>query len=183
MARRTTDEYLREPETVLPQELIYGMVRDAPAPTPGHQWTVGEFFVALKTHVEQRRLGRVYLAPIDVVLDSRRHLVVQPDLVFVSAERLTIVRDTIRGAPDLVVEVLSPQPRIGRLDERLAWFGEYGVRECWLVHQTASAVEVVAFGEGRIAARTVVSPAEPIRSLVLPDFTEPPGRILRQPLV
>src|SRR5688572_4422048 len=115
--RITTDEYFRTPETVLPQELVYGVVRDAPAPTPGHQWVVGQFFLALAEHIRLHAAGGVWLSPIDVVLDADRHLIVQPDLIVLSNRRLHIVSDRVRGAPDLVLEVLSPHPRIGRLDE------------------------------------------------------------------
>ena len=45
--RMTTDEYLRTPETLLPEELVYGFVRNAHAPTPGHQWALGRLFIAL----------------------------------------------------------------------------------------------------------------------------------------
>ena len=87
----------------------------------------------------------IWLSPIDVVLDRDSHLVVQPDLIVVAEARVGIVTDRVWGPPDLVIEVLSPAPRIGTLDERIAWFAQYGVRECWLVHQDARTVEVLEF--------------------------------------
>jgi Uma2 family endonuclease len=169
--RVTTDEYFRLPETLLPQELAYGFVREAPAPTPGHQCMVGELFVALKAHLERYGLGRAWLSPIDVVLDAEKDLVVQPDVIVVATERLSIVRDRVRGAPDLVVEVLSPHPRIGTLTEHLEWFAEYGVRECWLIHQMTLEIEVLVFGSGSVTSRRRYTRREPIRSVVLPDFS------------
>ena len=56
-------------------------------------------------------LGRVLVSPVDVVLDEKKALIVQPDIVFISRERIGIVRDRIWGAPDLVIEVLSPGTR------------------------------------------------------------------------
>ena len=159
----TTDEYLRTPETMLPQELVWGRVRDAAAPTPGHQWVVGGFFIALTKHVRQHGGGAIWLSPIDVVLDRDSHLVVQPDLVLVSESRIGIVTDRVWGAPDLVIEVLSPRPRIGTLDERISWFAQYGVRECWLVHQDARTVEVLEFSSGTVMDRRVVQAEEHIR--------------------
>jgi len=167
--RMTTDEYLRTPETLLPQELAYGFVREAAAaPTPGHQWMVGEIFSTLRAHLELDRSGRVWMAPIDVVLDRERHLVLQPDVVYVAQDRLHIVTDRVWGAPDLVVEVLSPFPRMGRLEERLDWFAQYGVRECWLVHQLEREIEVLDLSGGTVPERVPLAPRTRIPSKVLP---------------
>jgi Uma2 family endonuclease len=175
--RITTDEYLRMPETLLPQELVYGLVRDAPAPTPGHQWVAGRFFITLMAHVDHFGLGGVWMSPIDVVLDRGGHLVVQPDVIMISTPRLAIVSNRIWGAPDLVIEVLSPRPRIGTLDERLGWFAGHGVRECWLVHQAVCEVEVLEFGAGTVKSRRLCTTEERIQSTVLPGFDASPSSI------
>ena len=177
----TTDEYFLTPETMLPQELVWGIVRDAAAPTPGHQWVVGGFFIALTDHVRQHGGGAIWLSPIDVVLDRDSHLVVQPDLILVSEPRIGIVTDRVWGAPDLVIEVLSPWPRIGTLDERIAWFAQYGVRECWLVHQDTRTVEVLEFSSGTITDRRECLPHERLRSSVLPAFSATPATIFGDP--
>ena len=70
--------------------------------------------------LELLHIGEVLPAPMDVVLDYANALVVQPDLLFVSNDRREIITDRVYGAPDMVVEVLSPRPRIGKLDERVA---------------------------------------------------------------
>ena len=168
--RMTTDEYLSLPEKLAPEELIYGLVRSAASPTPGHQWVLGRLFLELSSHVDRNRLGRVWPAPLDVVLDREKHLIVQPDLLFVSIERMGMVTDRVWGAPDLVVEILSPKPRIGTLDERIGWFAQYGVRECWLIRQAEREVEVLAFEEKTFARRTTFEPEMQIRSVVLPAF-------------
>ena len=176
----TVDEYFRTPESNLPQELAFGDWRVAEAPTPQHQSTVFAFGLALDRFVRRRHLGRVYLSPVDVVLDRTRHLVVQPDLIFIAASRLGIVRDRIWGAPDMALEVLSPHPRIGELSERLAWFGAYGIRECWLVHQEEETVEVVTFAAGSITERRTFGRLTPMRSEVLPDWQETLASVLRE---
>ena len=158
------------PETRLPQELVYGYVREAAAPTPAHQRVVGALHVCLWRHLHETNAGDVWLSPIDVVLDVERDLVVQPDLSVVLAARADCVTDRIWGAPDLVVEVMSPRPRIGTLDERLTWFANYGVRECWLVHLPGSRIEVVRFDRG-VAVPSMYGPLEAIRSTVLPGLT------------
>jgi Uma2 family endonuclease len=166
----TVDDYFATPETVAPMELAYGVMRVADAPTPRHQSAVAGLFRALDAHVRERQLGRMWLAPLDVVLDAPRALIVQPDLMFISNERESIVRDRIRGAPDLIVEILSPASRIGSTDERVRWFGEYGVRECWLVHLDRPAVAVLAYRDQSIHHERVFRGDEPIASTALPAF-------------
>src|SRR4029077_20732498 len=129
-------------------------------------------------HVRSRQLGRMWLSPLDVVLDERKALVVQPDLMFISNERAWIVRDRVRGAPDLVVEVLSPHPRIGQTEERVGWFAEYGVRECWLIHQDRRDVVLLEFAGRRRHGRRRFSAWEPIASNLLPDFAHSLNDIL-----
>lgn len=175
----TVEDYFTEtPFTRKPTELVYGVLRAADSPTPHHQSAVAELFRVLDAHVCARKLGRMWLAPLDVVLSERRALIVQPDLFFVSNERAWIVADRVRGAPDLVVEVLSPEPRIGKTGERVQWFAENGVRECWLVHQDQRAAAVIQFADFRIAARQQFGRHERIVSAVLPEFSASLDEIL-----
>ncbi len=175
--RMTTAEYLQTPETVLPRELAYGVLHVADSPTVQHQRVVGELHLELAPFVRDRRLGEVLLAPMDVVLDYDAALVVQPDLLFVAAERRAIVSDRVYGAPDLVIEVLSPQPRVGRLEERMGWFARYGVRECWLVNLPTRQVSVLALTPSGVASRALASESQPIPSAVLPDLSLTPLQI------
>ena len=174
----TLQEYLATPESVAPQELIFGALRVADSPSPAHQAAVAALFLALHEHVSARALGIVWFAPLDVILDADRALVVQPDLFVVASDGVAIVADKVRGAPDLVVEVLSPKPRIGEVEERVAWFRDYGVRECWLVHQIGRTVEVLQFEGGRIKSRREHQADERIVSGVLPDFDSRVGAVL-----
>jgi len=103
----TTREYLNTDETNRKRELRFGRLREPPAPFFSHQQLVLRVARLLSSHVEPRNLGAVAIAPIDVILDADKHLVVQPDVVFVARERQAIVQNQIWGAPDLVVEVLS----------------------------------------------------------------------------
>lgn len=165
----TLAEYQRTPKTVLPQELIRGIVRVADAPSVNHQRVVFRIARALQNHADSHDAGEVLIAPVDVVLD--RDLVVQPDLVFVSRGRADLVRERIYGAPDLVLEVLSPDVRIGSLEERLEWFVDYGVREIWLYDQPRRRLEILTCDERRIAATNAFQWLDHVRSGVVPDFT------------
>ena len=170
----TTAEYLQTPETMLPCELAYGVLRVADAPSVSHQRMVGELFLSLTAFLRERRLGEVLLAPTDVVLDFDRALVVQPDLVFVSGERSHIAADRIYGPPDLVIEVLSPHARVGRVEEQVGWFAQYGVRECWLVELAARQIAVLALNDRNgVSRRTLHKYGEPLASDVLPGFVSP----------
>jgi Uma2 family endonuclease len=176
----TVDEYFRTPETLLPAELAFGALRVAEAPSVRHQQAVGAFHLALSRHIRGRRLGRLLLSPIDVVLDHERALIVQPDLLFVSQARAHILKERVLGAPDLVLEVLSPNPRIGALEERIGWFAEYRVREIWLLHQTWERFEIVRVEHGRAIRSEPLDYIQPIRSHVLPGFTSPVSEILEE---
>ena len=166
----TIDEYMRTPETLQPSELIYGAVRVADAPSVRHQQAVGAFYLHLARHAREHRLGNVLLAPLDVILDRTRALVLQPDLMFVSNSRASIIRERIMGAPDLILEVLSPNPRIGELQERIDWFAEYGTREIWLLHQFDERFDILRVEDGRVATRQTVDLFARIESDVLPGF-------------
>ena len=174
----TTQDYLRTPESLLPTEVIYGALRVAEAPAVRHQQAVGAFYLALAPHVRARRLGRVLLSPVDIIFDWDRALILQPDLVVISNPRWKVRREKIVGAPDIALEILSPHPRIGKLQERIAWFAEYGVREIWLLHQFEERFEILRAEQGRVARGDSFDYQTPIRSDVLPDFTTTVGDLL-----
>ena len=166
----TTSEYLQTAETLRVQELIYGTVRVAESPAPRHQDLLLDIAVLLRVFVGQHRLGSVWIAPLDVILDPRRALIVQPDLFYISNQRQDIVTDRVWGAPDMVLEVMSPNPRIGDVQQRINWFSEYGVRECWLVHQLTRDIEVLQLEKLGVHARRTFRGRERIDSTVLPFF-------------
>jgi Uma2 family endonuclease len=163
--RKTVEDYLALPDDVL-AELIDGELYVTPAPTPNHQDVVGALHVHLRTHVEREELGRVYVAPVDVYLPTGD--IVQPDLVFVRADRQHVIQDAIRGVPDVAVEVISPsRPERDRIVKR-ALFARNGIQEFWLVDPAARSVEVFVLREGAYVGAgwfrekaVVVSPALP----------------------
>jgi Uma2 family endonuclease len=168
--RLTIDEFFKMPETNRPQELIYGVLHEPPPPSYGHQFVVSRLLTLLDAHVRERKLGEVCPSPIAVVLDRDADLMVEPDIIFISNDRLKIVNDRVWGAPDLVVEVASPSTEHHDRTLKLAWYRKYGVRECWLVYPRDGRIDVVD-----CATETKVSFAgdASIRSQVLPDFATP----------
>jgi Uma2 family endonuclease len=166
----TTNEYLYDTaETNRIRELAMGKVREPPAPFFSHQSLVLKVARVIADHVEPRKLGAVATAPTDVVLDRERALILQPDVLFVATARLGIIRDQVWGPPDLVVEVLSHSTENRDRGEKLGWYRQYGVRECWLVDLYSESITVVDF-TGEEPAERVAKGIDMIRSTVLPDL-------------
>jgi Uma2 family endonuclease len=143
----TYRDYMSLPESDEKQyELIEGELYMVPGPIPLHQDVVFVLAMILYNFVQPRGLGKVYVAPLDVVLSDTD--VVQPDIIFISNSRLSIITErNIRGAPDLVVEVLSPgRAEYDRLIKR-ARYARFGVREYWIVDPQARTIEVLKAGD------------------------------------
>jgi len=112
-----------------------------PSPDTRHQTIVGALHLLVASFLQRRGIGRIFLAPFDVVLSDLD--VVEPDLVYVSAERASIVTaKNVQGAPDLVIEVLSPSTR--RTDEvtKRKLYDRVGVREYWIVDPELETIKV-----------------------------------------
>ena len=131
-------------------ELLYGRLLVTPAPTFRHQEVVAALTALLLPHA-RRTGGRMARSPVDVVLAS--HSVVQPDLVYVGAERAGIVKDRVEGAPDLVVEILSPGTARRDLGEKLKLYAEAGVAEYWIVDPAGRTFEFLANRDGAFLVR------------------------------
>jgi len=126
-------------------QIIRGELVVSPSPKRRHQRTVLSLGRILDTYVNAHDLGEVFLAPFDVVLDAdypEPENIVQPDLMFISKERLDIITDdNVQGAPDLVVEVLSDSTarydRVGKMSV----YAEFGVVEYWILDANARFLE------------------------------------------
>jgi Uma2 family endonuclease len=141
----TIDDYMTTPEDKR-YELLDGELILAPSPTSRHQRILGELFSVLRQFVSQNGLGSVWLAPLDVVLSI--YDAAQPDILFVSNQRSDIITEAnIQGAPDLVVEVLSPATAQYDRGYKRILYGRSDVREYWLVDPEAEAVEVLTASE------------------------------------
>lgn len=162
------DEYLYDSEeTNRIRELVLGRVREPPAPFFSHQSLVLRIANVWSDHTEMGRLGRVAVAPVDVVLDKERALILQPNVLFVSTPRPPIIRDQVWWPPDLVAEVLSPGTENRDRGEKLKWYRQYGVREYWMVDPFRARVTVADFA-GPWPVFRHASGAEQIRSTVFP---------------
>jgi Uma2 family endonuclease len=105
--RFTYEDLEQFPDDGKRREIVEGELYTMPSPNPNHQDIVGNFFLEVKLFLRVQPLGRVFVAPIDVILHMNN--VIIPDVVFISKERHDLIsKRGIEGAPDLVVEVISP---------------------------------------------------------------------------
>jgi len=113
-----------------PYELLRGRLLMSPSPTSLHQILVGELFQLLR-HTADASEGLTIPSPMDVVLSD--DTILQPDLLYIAKERRNIVKDRVEGAPDLVIEILSPGTDRRDRTEKLDLYAKYGVPEYWIV--------------------------------------------------
>ena len=171
----TYEDYMRTPDDIR-YELLDGELILSPSARTAHQRTSRKTLRALDDFVEENELGEVFDAPFDVVLDDFN--VVQPDILFVSNERAHIVTDlNIQGAPDLVIEILSPSTAQRDRTQKRDLYARHDVKEYWQSDTDAKSVLVLTLenGEYRVAGiytagQTIVSPLLPGFSLSVDDI-------------
>ncbi|MBF0330223.1 MAG: Uma2 family endonuclease [Nitrospirae bacterium] len=113
-------------------EIINGEVIVGPSPFGKHQEIVGNLYDIIRRHVKASNLGKVYLSPLDVILEEGINRV-QPDILFIRKENMTIMQDWVRGIPDMVCEVVSPWSYGKDTESKKALYEKYRVPEYWIV--------------------------------------------------
>jgi Uma2 family endonuclease len=160
-ARWTYEEFARLPEDGNRYEIIAGELYVTPAPRPRHQLVLVPLIVQLNAFVAKHGLGRIYPGPIDVLFAEGDYL--EPDLVFVRQDRFGIVSDRgLEGAPNLVVEILSPST--ARRDRTLKRdrYAFFGVSEYWVIDPEGRTVEVFRAGTNQSAMHTATLEWQPV---------------------
>ena len=138
--RKTAADYAKLPDSKERYELIDGELIMAPAPSSEHQDIVVYLIEKLGSLVRAKSLGKVYVAPYDV--HATRYDVYQPDILFIRRDNLGIVKsDGVRGAPDLVIEILSPSTGYYDLKHKKDVYQQIGVKEYWIVDPMDKTVE------------------------------------------
>jgi len=138
----TYKDYKSLPESETKRyELIEGELIMIPSPNFKHQSVSGNLAFILRGFVQKRNLGIIIYAPFDVHLGDN---VVQPDILFVSKERsYVITEEEIKGAPDLVIEILSPATAERDRTYKKVLYARYGVSEYWIVDPGKKTIEVL----------------------------------------
>ncbi|MFQ5901966.1 MAG: Uma2 family endonuclease [Thermodesulfobacteriota bacterium] len=138
--RYTYEDYLKTPDDER-YELIEGELIMTPSPKTDHQRISGRIDFALRRFVEENDLGEVFYAPYDVYLDEEN--CVQPDILFVSKERLNIIgENNIQGAPDLAVEIVSEGSVYRDVIQKKIIYARSGIKEYWIIAPQEKMVEV-----------------------------------------
>ena len=149
-------------------ELIDGELIPMPSPKKIHQRLILDLSWILR-RLEEMGLGELFIAPFDVILS--RFNVVQPDLIFVSSARAHIItEDNIRGAPDLVVEILSPSTAGYDRTTKRNLYARHGVREYWLIDPYAKTVTVLILGANGYDTLAVYGEGDTLTSPTLAGF-------------
>jgi Uma2 family endonuclease len=174
-ARWSYEDLLLVPEDGKRHELIDGEHLVSPSPTPRHQGILMNLVRVLSAHVHRTRCGKLFSAPLDVVLSP--HDVVEPDILFVSAERLHVLGERyLSAAPDLTIEILSPASRRVDLVLKRHLYEKHGVTEYWIVDPEAETVEVLRRRRGHLrpepAAAVLATPLLPGLALPLAEIFE-----------
>jgi Uma2 family endonuclease len=150
-------------------EIVEGELLLVPSPSVYHQTVLGNLFFEISQHVRRSRLGTMLIAPCDVVLSPEN--VVQPDLLFVSNERRHILAEnSVQGAPDLVVEVLSRGTKGRDLKSKRRLYSKCGIKEYWIVDPDARIVEVLSLIETGYRTEAVYSVSGRLNSALFPEL-------------
>ena len=154
-------------------EVIDGELYVTPPPIEPHQRALHILEVLVGSHVLQHDLGRLYPAPIGVLL-SEGASGVQPDLVYVSKENSGIITERgIEGTPDLVVEILSPSTQARDRGVKMRAYAAAGIPNYWIVDRRARRLEAYRLGEQGYAEPQTYGLATIFRPALFPGLEIP----------
>ncbi len=184
----TYEDYLLFPDDGKRHELIDGEHYVTPSPSIWsmarvnsikHQRISRRLVTAFENFLKHHSGGEIFFAPTDVVLSDQD--VVQPDLLFVSAARASLITETcIQGAPDLMIEILSETTRKSDEIIKRKLYARHGVGEYWIVDPELETVKVYhrsASGEHVRAAELARETDATLTTPLLPGLTIPLAEI------
>ena len=150
-------------------ELFHGGVHAmSPAPNPRHQGTSRNLTLEVGSFLKPKAKCQIFYAPIDVYLSD--DTVVQPDIIVVCDPK-KIVKKGCVGAPDLVVEILSPSTSKIDWREKYQLYEEAGVREYWIVNPDENLLHVFRLIEGAFRLERTYASEETVKIGIFDDIT------------
>ena len=165
----TYDDYCQLPSDIR-AEVLDGELLMCASPNLRHQRISRQIEIPLCHWVEEKGLGEVLYAPMDVVLSQ--YDVVQPDILYVSRERFSILMEkNIQGDPDLVVEILSPGDEKRDTIRKKKIYEKHGVKEYWIVDSMAETITVFCLNGGLFVEKAVYQKGQILESKILPEFS------------
>lgn len=166
--RCTYEDYLKTPDDER-YELIEGELLMTPAPNTEHQRISRKLEIRMVRFVEEKNLGEIFDAPYDVYLDKENN--VQPDILFISKERLYIIGDNnVQGAPDLVVEIISESSAYRDTIQKKRLYARFGIKEFWIVAPREKMIEVYSLKDGKYHLITTYFYNDTLKSHILRGF-------------
>jgi Uma2 family endonuclease len=172
----TYEEYLRLPDDGNRYEIVEGELLVTPSPLKQHQVALQMLSHLFLGYLESHPVGQCFIAPFDVILSA--NTVVEPDLLFVTKERLSVATEKgLTAAPDLVVEVLSPTTRRRDLGVKRQAYAKHGVREYWIVDPEARSVEIYVLRRRVFVKKVEATSGEVESPLVVPGLSIPLAKL------
>lgn len=151
-------------------EIDNGELVPMPAPTVVHQRIIMELAHAMDPFTKEHALGEIFISPLDVIFDDDN--TAQPDLLFVTTARKEIIKERgVFGAPDMVVEVLSPSSTRRDREEKSTKYLRFMVQEYWLVNPIERSIEVRIWRGDYWAVHSLAREIRSAESLILPGFS------------
>lgn len=151
-------------------EIIDGELFVTPAPLTRHQLILANLLYYLTHFVKERGFGRVFPAPLDVFFSQFD--VVEPDIVYVSKERASVITEkNAQGAPDLVVEILSESTAKIDRTTKLKLYARYGVMEYWIIDPNVCSAEIYRLAAGGYELAARLQSSDLLTSPLFPGFT------------
>src|SRR5688572_16883491 len=175
----TYEDYLQFPEDGKRHELIDGEHYVTPTPNLKHQAISRNLAGLIWSYLQQRPIGRVYAAPLDVIFSDFD--VVEPDVLYISHERRAKLPASqwVKGAPDLVVEIGSPSTRKRDETTKRRLYERFDVGEYWVIDPELETIKVfrrVSDKYERTGELTLES-ADVLTTPLLPDLQMPLAKI------
>jgi Uma2 family endonuclease len=166
----TYDDYRLLPNDRNRYEILDGELSVTPAPATKHQIALGNLYRILSIHVFANQIGRLLLAPTDLILAATT--VVQPDLIFIDNDRSRVVTERgVEGAPTLVIEILSPTTHRTDRQTKAQLYAKYGVPHYWLIDPDQHVLEAYGLSGEQYNLLTRVQDADLFISSVFPGLS------------
>jgi len=166
----TVHDYRAVPEGGPRYQLIEGEMHLAPAPNRFHQHISRNIEFILLKYLEKHPIGEVYDAPFDVELTDIN--VYQPDIVFISdAHRSILTEQGAAGAPDFVVEILSPKTAEMDKGTKREVYSRCGVEELWIVDPDAKRIHVYRLQKNAVTPAATYGEKAKFKSPLFPGLT------------